>query len=179
MCPVSVRRQEPLVASHTLSVRSPDPDTRRQCDRTTTQLTCSPDCSDALFDRTPAPHGERVIAQRRHAADARLGCHGLRIPSSFSLSSRPRCWVRENDQARMSDLLVSVRVFFLQSVLDAYYYTYTTIHSRSLSRTVVFLSSSTTPSTRRSGPDWSHTQCNTPALSKANKLLETSYFKLR
>ena len=57
-------RHEPLDTSHTLSVLSghPDPDTRRQCDRTTTQLTCSPDCRRS-FDGTPAPRVVRVPAQ--------------------------------------------------------------------------------------------------------------------
>ena len=89
VCPLSVRRHVPLDTSHTLSVLSghPDPDTRRQCDRTTTQLTCSPDCSDALFDRT----GRRACSCAR-AASSRSEC-AIGVPwaaySELLFTSRP------------------------------------------------------------------------------------------
>ena len=80
-CPRNVWRHCSLDGSHTLSVPSPDPDTTRPFDRAATQLTCAPDCSDALFDRTRAPRVVRVPVQRRHAPVARLGRHGC----AFSL----------------------------------------------------------------------------------------------
>ena len=82
VCPVSVRRHSLLDTSHTLSVRSHDPDTTRPFDSATRHWTCAPrgrrEQSTARFDWTPAPRCVRVPAQRRHAAEARKGSHGLR-----------------------------------------------------------------------------------------------------
>jgi hypothetical protein len=63
-----------------LSVLSYDPDTTRPFDRMTTQKTCAPrgvDAIDARLAWTLAPRMVRVPTQRRRAAIARLGSHGL------------------------------------------------------------------------------------------------------
>ena len=61
-------------SSHTLSVLSLDPDTRRPFYRTATHRTCVPRGVDVqstlLLDRTPAPREVRVPGQRRRAAEA-------------------------------------------------------------------------------------------------------------
>ena len=55
LCPRNVWRQAPVDTSHTMSVRSPDPETTRPSGRAATHKSCAPDCcSDALFDRTQA-----------------------------------------------------------------------------------------------------------------------------
>jgi len=63
-----------------LSVLSRDPDTTQPFGRPTTHQTCARrgvDAIDARFELTPAPRKVRVPTQRRRAAVARLGSHGL------------------------------------------------------------------------------------------------------
>ena len=79
MCPVSVLRHRPLNTSHTLSVRSNDPDTTLPFGRAATHQTCAPDCSDALFAWTPAPCPVRVPGQRLETLTARHVPHHERV----------------------------------------------------------------------------------------------------
>ena len=75
VCPVSVWRHSPLDTSHTLSLRSHDPDTTWPFGRAATQLTCAPrgvdERSTARFDWTPAPRPVRVPGQRLAAVTGR------------------------------------------------------------------------------------------------------------
>ena len=65
----------PSTSSHTLSVRSADPDTTVPFDRTATQLTCArrgvDERSTRCVDWTPAPRCVRVPGQRPEALTAR------------------------------------------------------------------------------------------------------------
>ena len=65
-----------------MSVPSSDADTTQPFGRTTTHQTCAPrgvdERSTRCVDWTPAPRFVRVPAQRRRAAEARKGSHGLR-----------------------------------------------------------------------------------------------------
>ena len=84
-----------LDTRHIMSVLSSDPDTTRPFDSAATHLTCAPDCSDALFDWTPAPRYVRVPAQRRHAPVARFDCHGLHF------SPPPHCRLGLDDEGHV------------------------------------------------------------------------------
>ena len=84
VCPVSVWRRSPLVAFHTLSVLSSDPDTARPSGRAATQLTCAPRGVDK--QSTHGSTGRRCRAWRvcPRSVPRHSPLHGFHILSVLS-----------------------------------------------------------------------------------------------
>ena len=107
--PVTTRTHCPDTASHTRTVLSPDPDpdTTRPFD-SATHVTCArrgvDELSAARFDWTPAPRVVRVPAQRRRAAVAPKGSHGLRSGVGADTMASPSATTRSPALLRASGL---------------------------------------------------------------------------